>query len=245
MQYRDFNGIGGQARREEDKVIVYLSPKQPVPDIVPYELHEHIYPDDWTMRMTTLRDTAFRYYHPMFERVWIIVASLAVIILPLALYQVIFDAMFTNEQHTAEHYFEARFVSFAVFVGTFIFFWAPVLIWKAIGKRRLRNLTSAWERSDRASRPPSGYVPVWKAKMPTVFKSTCVVTITAPPNAKPSLFHPNAYMPSYINPPADSSDAYFYPYAPGKEGLPRMSVAGSLPGYQATPGQREFIDVKV
>ena len=126
----------------------------------------------------------------------------AVIIIPLALYQVIFDAMYENQlPHTAEHFYRARAVSLAVFIGTFILFWAPMLIWKALvrifplnlivglwltlysvvahqGKRRLRKLTEGWEKVDRASKPPSAFVPVWKAKLPTVFKSTCVSLIT-------------------------------------------------------------------
>ncbi|KAL5523494.1 hypothetical protein ACEPAG_7667 [Sanghuangporus baumii] len=249
--YPNFNGYnnGAQACRTQDKVVVYVSPRQPVPDMVPYELHEHVFPDDWHSRVLAIRDLAFRYYHPMIERLWLIIASLAVIIIPIALYQVIFNALYENQlPHTAEHFYRARAVSFAVFIGTFVVFWAPMLIWKALGKRRLRKLTQGWEKVDRAAKPPSAFVPVWKANMPTIFKSTCIVTITTPLNARPTLFHPNAYLPSYINPPVDAGAdaAYYYPYAPGQTGLPRMSVAGTLPSYQAEPGKdKYFEDVKV
>lgn len=45
----------------------------------------------------------------------------------------------------------------------------------------------------------------------------------------PSTFHPDAYLPSYINGPTDSDSAYFYPYSKGERGLPHMSVVGNVP----------------
>lgn len=58
--------------------------------------------------------------------------SRSCIILPLILYQIIFNAMFTQGPHTEGHFFEARAVSFAVFIGTILVFWMPILIWKGI-----------------------------------------------------------------------------------------------------------------
>ncbi|KAI5118235.1 hypothetical protein M0805_008871 [Coniferiporia weirii] len=237
MSFQQFNGYGGQAHRDPGRVVVYLSPRQPVPNMVPHELHEHIFPDDWHMRTTAIRDMAFRYYKPLFERIWFMVATIAIIVLPLALYQVIFNVMYNDGPYTTEQFLQARAVSFGVFVGSIILFAAPMFIWKAIGKRRVRSMLANWEKVDRTMKGSSTFVPVWSVKVPTVFKSTCIVTITTPPNARPTAFHPNAYLPSYINPPVDAGEAYYYPYAPGKAGIPRMSVAGSLPAYKIELGK--------
>jgi hypothetical protein len=68
------------------------------------------------------------------------------------------------------------------------------------------------------------------------------VTITLPAVASPTSFHVNAYLPSYINPPADANDAYYYPYK-YEPGLPRMSVVGNVPFY---PDEKEgYEDIKV
>lgn len=42
----------------------------------------------------------------------------------------------------------------------------------------------------------------------------------------------------------DGGAAYYYPYAPGKEGIPRMSVVGTLPAYNFAEA-KNFEDVKV
>ncbi|KAH8118917.1 hypothetical protein DFH11DRAFT_1685957 [Phellopilus nigrolimitatus] len=248
MSFQQFNGYGGQARRDhkENRVVVYVSPQQPVPDMVPYELHDHIFPDEWHMRITAIRDMSFRYYKPLFERIWFMVATLVVIVFPLLLYRIVFDAIYENGPQTPETFFEARAVSIAIFIATILLFWAPMLIWKGIGKMRVRSLLSGWERTDRMNKGPSAFIPIWMVKHPTVFKSTCIVTITTPPNAHPTLFHPNAYLPSFINPPNDAGAAYYYPYAPGQVGLPRMSTVGDLPAYKASSGTgKTFEDVKV
>ncbi|PAV18431.1 zf-cchc type zinc finger [Pyrrhoderma noxium] len=246
MSSQHFNGNGGHALREQDKVVIYLSPQQPIPDIVPYELHEHILSDDWYMRNSAIRDMSFNYYKPLFERFYLVVATMSCIILPLILYQIIFNAMFTQGPHTEGHFFEARAVSFAVFIGTILVFWMPILIWKGIGKRRVRKMLADWERADRATKAPGAFVPVWSVKTPSVFKSTCIVSVSIPPNSRPTVFSRNAYLPDYVNPPTDAGDAYYYPYAPGKAGIPRMSVAGTLPAYQAEAGKEKYFeDVKV
>ncbi|THH04204.1 hypothetical protein EW145_g5697 [Phellinidium pouzarii] len=247
MSFQQFNGYGGQAHREHEKVVVYLSPKQPVPDMVPYELNDHIFPDDWHIRIMAIRDTTFNYYKPLFERIFFIVATISVVVLPFALYQIILNAMDNNRRpRSLEQFFQARAISFAISIGTFLLFAIPMLVWKGIGKRRVRSMLTRWEKADRERKGPSSFVPLWEVKTPTVFKSTCVVTITIPPSAHPTVFHPNAYLPPFINPPADGGAAYYYPYAPGHVGLPRMSVAGMLPAYKAEAGkERYFEDTKL
>jgi hypothetical protein len=68
------------------------------------------------------------------------------------------------------------------------------------------------------------------------------LTLTLPPNYTPSNFHPDAYLPSYINRPADAEANYYYPYKP-EPGMPRMSVVGNVPLFQDE--KPKFVDVKV
>jgi hypothetical protein len=74
----------------------------------------------------------------------------------------------------------------------------------------------------------------------TFFGQTLIITV--PQTLSPSTFHPNAYLPSYINGPVDSDATYFYPYKP-KPGLPRMSTIGNVPLY--LDDKRGFNDDKV
>jgi hypothetical protein len=105
--------------------------------MVPFELRDHIGPDDWHARMTAIRDLAFRFYKPIFERIWLFVASLATILLPFALYSVIFNAMFGHvnlrtDPDAADKIWRARMISFGVFVGVLVVFWGPMIVWKMI-----------------------------------------------------------------------------------------------------------------
>ena len=49
----------------------------------------------------------------------------------------------------------------------------------------------------------------------------------------PSLFHPSAYMPTFINPAVDVEANQYYPFKAGggHDGLPRISVVGNVPLY--------------
>ena len=38
-----------------------------------------IFPDDWRMRIIAIRDIAFRFYKPLFERIWFMVATMCVL----------------------------------------------------------------------------------------------------------------------------------------------------------------------
>ena len=105
--------------------------------MVPFELRDHILPDDWHARMTAIRDLAFRFYMPIFERIWLFVATFATLVLPFALYSVIYNSMTSGlnlrtDPDAANKIFKARIISFALFVGTLLVFWGPMVIWKMI-----------------------------------------------------------------------------------------------------------------
>jgi len=223
------------AQREDGRVSLYLNRKYPAPP-VPFELQGHISPDDWAIRIPALTNLASKYYKPVFERVWLIIAVIVTLIIPLATYQPIFDALYGNETNTsASKGIGARLIGMAIFVAALALFWAPIFIWKQIGTRRVQALIARYSAADAARSPVTGFVPKWRINTPGVFTTQTILTITTPPVAPTSSFHPDAYLPAYIGKAEEAQGAYFYPYPPAPShegGLPRMSVVGGG-GYQA------------
>jgi len=214
-------------RNENNNIVLYLSPTQPAPVSVPIELREEITPDVWADRLSAITRTASRYYKPIFERVWTIVGILAVIIVPVAIFQVVLSALHFRSD-TTSHAFEARGISFAIFVAMVLFFLLPIAIWKYIGRKEVNAMIKKWEKADKMGR---GSLPMstWTVKTPGIFRSSIILNIQLPPGAAVSSFHMNAYLPSYINGPTDPDANYYYPYKSAEPGLPRMSIIGNIP----------------
>jgi len=222
---------GPVAERQDGQVTLYLSKNHPVPP-VPFELQGHIAPDDWAIRVPALTKLAARYYKPVFERVWLCFAVLITLILPLALYRPIFFALYGRDGVESSKYFAARAIGFVIFLAALMLFWSPVFVWKRIGKGRVNTLLATYAGADAARPVNSGFVPQWKITTPGVFSTHTILTITTPPSAPITTFHPDAYLPAYIGKAEEAQGAYFYPYptASREAGLPRMSVVG---GYGA------------
>jgi len=218
------------ATRNANKIVLYLSSTRPAPISVPIELREEITPDVWADRLAAITHTSSRYYKPMFERAWAVVAVLAMIIVPSALFQVILSALHSQGDLTVNYAYGARGITFAIFVGLMIFFLLPIAIWKYIGQKQVNSMLKKWEKTDKTGR---GSIPMstWMVKTPGLIRSSIVLTIQLPPGAAVSSFHVNAYLPSFINPPADADANYYYPYK-AEPGLPRMSVVGNVPLFQ-------------
>ncbi|KAJ6625591.1 hypothetical protein B0H10DRAFT_2002069 [Mycena sp. CBHHK59/15] len=214
--------------RNANNITLYLSPTQPAPLSVPAELRNQITPDVWASRLAAITRTASRYNKPMFERVWTIVGILAIIIVPVAVFQVVLSALHLQSDPTTSHVFEARGISFAIFVGMVLLFLAPIAIWKYIGRREVSAMLKSWEKADQQGR---GSVPMspWKVKTPGIFRSSIILVIALPPGTVPTSFHVDAYLPAYINPPSDRDANYYYPYKREEPGVPRMSVIGNVP----------------
>lgn len=218
------------ATRNANKIVLYLSSTHSAPVSVPIELREEITPDVWADRLAAITHTASRYYKPIFERAWAVVAVLAMIIVPSALFQVIVSALHFQGDLTVNHAYEARWITFAIFVGLMIFFLLPIAIWKYIGQKQVNSILKQWEKADKTGR---GSLPMstWSVKGPGIIRSNIVLTIQLPPGVAVSSFHVNAYLPSFINPPVDADANYYYPYK-AEPGLPRMSVVGNVPLFQ-------------
>ncbi|KAJ7497341.1 hypothetical protein FB451DRAFT_227023 [Mycena latifolia] len=215
------------ATRNADNVIVlYLSPTQPAPP-VPTELRGEITPDVWSDRLAVITHAASRYQKPIFERIWTVLAILAVIIVPVAIFPVVLSALHFNDS-TTSHVFEARGISFAIFVAILLVFLLPIVIWKYIGRKEVNLVLKKWEKVDQTSRG-SAPMSVWSVKTPGVFRSNIILNIQLPPGTAVSSFHVDAYLPSYINGPTDPDANYYYPYKSAEPGLPRMSVVGNVP----------------
>ncbi|KAJ6586979.1 hypothetical protein DFH09DRAFT_1142165 [Mycena vulgaris] len=214
-------------RNANNAIVLYLSPTQPAPP-VPLELRGQITPDVWADRLAAITRTASRYHKPMFERVWAVIAILAVIIVPAALFQVILSALHYKSEPTIRHAYEARGISFAIFVVMILLFLLPLAVWKYIGRKEVNLMLKKWERADQNGR---GSVPMsaWTVSTPGVLRSNIILNIQLPPGTAVSSFHVDAYLPSYINGPSDPDANYYYPYKSAEPGLPRMSVVGDVP----------------
>jgi len=221
-------------QRDQDNVAVYLMPSQPVPETVPSELQEHITKDQWHSRLDEIKRLAFQYYKPLFERIWMTLSFFAVLIVPMVIYGIIFKAFKKNndpndEEQNLRDFYNARAISFGIFIGMIALFYLPITVWKWIGRRRMTVLLNRWAYNDENMRGTMTFMPRWTVQMPSIFKSTTIVRITTPPGARPSVFQQGAYVPAFVNGPRDTAaGAYFYPYGPGQPGVPRMSVVGNF-----------------
>jgi len=224
-------------RNANNAIVLYLSPTQPAPP-VPIELRGEIKPDVWADRLAAITRTASRYNKPLFERAWTVVAILAIIIVPVAIFQIVLSALHFRSDPTTSHAVEARGISFAIFIAMVLFFLLPIAIWKYIGRKEVSLMLKKWERADQNGR---GSVPmsVWSVKTPGIFRSNIILNIQLPPGTAVSSFNVDAYLPSFINGPTDpDANAYYYPFKAAEPGLPRMSVVGNVPLF--TDEKREY-----
>ncbi|KAH7874763.1 hypothetical protein F5879DRAFT_150499 [Lentinula edodes] len=215
--------------RTAGDIVLYLSTNQPNPP-VPFELQDQMTPAVWLTRLTALANTAQRYSKPWFERIWTVTGILASLILPAVLYNVIYNHMNVRGADGNVDFArlsESRMITFALFIGVFLFFFTPIAIWKFIGRKQVDRLVSKWNGADRMNYGQNASS-TWKAQSPGIFRNSTILTISLPASMKPTSFHPNAYLPSYINGPIDPDASYYYPYK-SEPGLPRMSVIGNVP----------------
>jgi len=215
------------ATRHANVIDLHLSPTHPtVP--VPVELQEEISPDVWANRLASITQTASRYNKPLFERTWMLAGLLAIFIVPVAIFQVVVNALHVDDDDTTtSDVFKARGISLAIFVALVLFFFVPMAVWKYIGQKQVNSMLKKWEKAD-LSGAGSSPRSTWKVKTPGVFKSRIILRIQLPPGKAVSAFTFDAYLPSYINGPTDADANYYYPYK-ATPGLPRMSVVGNVP----------------
>ncbi|KZT28955.1 hypothetical protein NEOLEDRAFT_1128440 [Neolentinus lepideus HHB14362 ss-1] len=221
-------------QRTTDSIVVYLAPMQPAPTTVPYELQGHVSPDTWAVRVTAITRVASQYNKPKFERAWTLLAMLSTVIVPIIIYHVLIDRFrvqfdrfgFVENNHDADRFIEARWITFGVFVGLMLLFILPISIWKFIGQRRVNKMLAGWAKEDRVLRGTNNQLPTWKVKTPGVFRPTIQLSVTIPASHTPTSFHPDAYLPPYLS---SASDMPAFSKAADPAGFPRMSTVGTFP----------------
>lgn len=214
--------------RNANEVVLHLTPNQRATPSVPFELQGQISADKWELRIDAIKSVAGRYSKPVLERVWLIVGLLSTFTLSLLLYQLVLLRFFVrgDESKRSERQTQAAAISIGIFAGLVLLVVVPMLIWKYMGSRAITTMLQKWGQADRAQF--SQHACVWKASSPGVFRTALTLKITLPSAPAPTAFHPDAYLPSYINGPHDDG-AYFYPYHRTEPGLPHMSVIGNVP----------------
>jgi hypothetical protein len=232
-----------KANRTSDEIVLYLAPTQPSPATVPYELQNYITDDEWTFRVPAITKTASYYSKPILERIWVALALISLIILPAALYQIVAGTGSKSHHKDPEsRFFLGRAVSTGAFLGIIILFFVPVAIWKFMGRRRVNFMLRKWAKADRMHKGQNVSLPTWKVKTPGVFRDTIILSIRLPADQIPTSFHPDAYLPSYINGPSDAdAPPYYHPDVKGGAGYP--NAFGTIPLYGDE--KRGFHDVQV
>ncbi|TRM69856.1 hypothetical protein BD626DRAFT_475514 [Schizophyllum amplum] len=239
----------GQNKANDNVILVYLSPSSPPPVSVPFELQEYVSKDAWASRITTITRTASGFSRPLFEKIWAAFSFLLLMIVPMAISSVLNATL--RDPENLDWRFRAREISLGIFFGLMFLVTMPMVIWKAIGQRHLNRTILRWTQQDNQSQIPSGGRATWSARLPRMFSDQIVVSITVPQGAFPSLFHPDAYLPSYVRGPIDAQAAFYNPYAEkAGQGMAPMSTLGSVPLYdeRSPPSygdeKHQFVDFK-
>jgi hypothetical protein len=216
--------------RTSNNIVLYLSPKQPTPSSVPFELQSYISPEVWADRVPKIARTAGRYSKPIFERIWFALGVLACIVIPAAIWRIAIDR--TSAQYSGfvnvpiQFFFDLRLVTMFFFLATMLLFFAPMFVWKAIGKRTVNTMLRNWAGADRMNLGINAALPVWRVVTPGVFFDRITLSISLPQEKAPSNFHPNAYLPSFINAPVDDGGYYKHEKKLSKD------LVGAVPLYK-------------
>jgi len=191
-------------------VTVVLTQNEGIPPI-PYELQNLYSTDTWTTRIEAANQLCRDWTRPVIERVYFFVAICVQFIIPSLISGTVLSKLYSsgpNDEIPPEKFFEFRAVGMAVFIGTLILVWTPLIVWKTLGRRKVRALQTEWLTVDRAT-ARGGFVPRWIITKPGIFSSTQSVRVTVPqvPVIVTS-FHPQAPLPPYINPPGYEGYGY-------------------------------------
>jgi len=200
--------------RGEGSVTVDLGKKRndPLPPI-PYELQNVYTPEVWQSRVQAATKVCQDWSHPVLERLYFLAILIIQFVIPSVISNAVFSQLFAGDdgQIPPGKFFEFRAISMGLFVGTFILFWTPLIVWKFLGKRKVRGLQREWFTLDRVT-SQNGFVSRWTITKPGLFSSTRVIRISVPSNTVlMTAFHPNAPLPPYINPAPGQPGGYGYP----------------------------------
>jgi len=241
-------------QRTENDIFLYLSPKQPAPESVPFELEGYVGADVWSARIHAIVRAVSRYSKPALERAWAIISVFMVLIVPIILSQYLNMHVASVDENLTDGNFslgiaEAHAIAFGVFLATALAFILPMVIWKFIGQRKINAMLRKWHQSD-VAQARSDDVPMWTARSP-MFTDTIILQVSIPAGKPPSPFHPDAYLPPYVSSPTDAHAVHYYSHEKRSSTLSRASSTSTLadlplPLYSEKQGyMRYFEDVKV
>jgi len=193
----------GSADREDGFISVNLLRGFPTLPPVPVELQSFISPQEWERRLDAINSLAHRYSKPIIERIWIFMGFLLTLTVPIALYHVLGDDLprLGDSDNFFQEFARLKLIVLGVFIGTLVVVWTPLILWKCLGRYRMRKLLNEWGKIDILAKNKGLFVPLWNVYLPSSFSQSITVRISIPPRVNPSAFHPDAYLPPYIAPP--------------------------------------------
>jgi len=191
-------GLGG---REDGYVAVVFPPGTFDFPPVPLELQAFITVDEWQRRLTAISKLAHRYSRPLLEKFWIFFGFLLTFAAPIIVYRILADNLASNFESIEQRLSQQRLIAFGVFAAVMLVVWVPLVIWKSVGRYRMRTLIREWSQIDVLAKNKGLFVPTWTVALPSGYSTMTIVNITIPPRANPTVFHPDAYLPPYISPP--------------------------------------------
>jgi len=212
------------AGREEGFISVHLLRGFPSLPPVPLELQSFISPQEWERRLDAINKLAHRYSKPIMERIWILLGFLLTLIGPILVYRLLAANLPDPEFDLAtfrREFTQLKLITLGVFIGILVVAWAPLVLWKCLGRYRMRSLLNEWGQVDVLAKNKGLFVPLWSVDLPSSFARAVTVRISIPPRLSPTTFHPEAYLPPYIAP------------------------ASHLPGYTGYNQGVTFQDVKI
>jgi len=193
----------GQSGREDGYISVFISRDAEHYPPVPLELQSFITPEEWERRLAAINQLGRRYSKPRLEGLWIFLGFILMLATPVVVYRVLSDKILNNglNRDNEVKFSELRFITFGIFIAVLLLAWGPLVIWKGVGRHRVRSIIREWSQIDALAKNKGLFVPIWTATLPSGYSSLIAVQISIPPRSNPTTFHPDAYLPAYIAPP--------------------------------------------
>jgi len=228
-------------QRTPDNIIITIQKKFDAPPL-PYELQGHVAAETWDFRIRQIHVLCNQFSKPLLERTWLAISILATFVLPISLYDVIFNAVTPKPLRDAldrqtlgnappsnrfdgnvddaigKYLMETRGIIFGMLIGIFVVFWLPLISWKGIGAMRANDMTRRWEEEDRSR--GATFVPHWTVTPPGIITLTGTAKISTPPIRPPSLFHQYTNVPPYLAQQQNYNHNGYNNYPYGNEAVP-------------------------
>ncbi|KAL7413129.1 hypothetical protein BDY24DRAFT_415632 [Mrakia frigida] len=188
-------GLGLSGYRRDGQIATDVQ-KGEVAPVMPRELFGIVSPDIWVERVSALQALHTRFFGSLIEKICWIVAFFCALILPWPLMSLVDRSM---QNDTEAKFWEIKMIGLGLFFGCGLFFFAPLIGWKCLANYRLKTLLAKYKKQDSHRSFPAS-MQVWSIQTtsftpkPTL---TIIVTLPPPPGAV-STFHPDAYLPAYI-----------------------------------------------